>query len=56
MKNVKHNFDLSGMKAGDWFLGCIPCNVQYPATGLAKPICKNCLGEMRVYTVTEDDL
>ena len=49
-------FNLAGMKIGDGFLGCPKCGVQFPAGAIARPICSNCNGPMRSYTVTEFDV
>jgi hypothetical protein len=55
-KNIPHKFDLSGMKPGDKFLGCMDCNIQYDKNSAAKPECFNCGGYMQIYYVTQDDV
>ncbi len=49
-------FDLTGMKLGDSFLGCAKCKFQLPPGVAAKPVCSDCNGVMRIYTVTEFDV
>lgn len=53
--NVAHNFDLTGLKVGDHFLGCIPCQKMYAVNAVGVPRCGNCLGPLNQYTVTEQD-
>lgn len=55
-RNVHHGFDLSGLVAGDCFLGCPCCWFRFePHTG-AVPTCPECGGQMYLYDVTEDDI
>jgi hypothetical protein len=53
---LDHPFNLEGMAAGDWFLGCIECSVQLPTGIDAVPRCTNCSGPLNLYTVTAADL
>jgi hypothetical protein len=55
-RNVTHEFDLSGLVAGDCFLGCPNCWFRFdPHTGAA-PVCPECRGNMNLYYVTKDDV
>ena len=51
-----HNFKLIGMAAGDWFLGCRDCSIRLPANTLGVLQCRNCLGTLKEYHVTADDI
>ena len=57
-KNILHKFDLTGAKAGDWFLGCIKCNYRLELNQAAcRSLCPNCgTGIHKVYTVTQGDV
>jgi rRNA maturation endonuclease Nob1 len=55
-KDVKHQFDLSGMSLGEWFLGCEKCWNQYPKNALAKPCCDRCGCRMNRYQIRQSDL
>lgn len=56
--NVKHGFDLTGMKAGDWFMGCQKCasRQQYPVRHIGPAKCGICGEKMFTFTVRESDL
>lgn len=55
-ENVPHSFNLSGMVAGDWFLGCSKCRQQYPKNAVGFPVCSHCAAPMGLFTVTEQDV
>jgi hypothetical protein len=55
-QNIPHKFNLSGLKAGDSFLGCPSCWFRLDAGCAAKPICRECRSEMRIYDVTPADV
>jgi len=57
LKPDEHKFNLSGMNVGDSFFGCLRCNIQLDKSiKAAKSECPNCLGSMRIFTVTPEDL
>jgi rRNA maturation endonuclease Nob1 len=53
---INHNFDLTAMKAGDWFLGCCRCGFQLDNFTAAKPICPECGSALKINEVTEGDV
>lgn len=55
-ENVRHKFNLSGMQAGDWFLGCRHCWYQLPVRAAARIECPECGAKMCLYDVTPYDL
>jgi hypothetical protein len=55
-QNVKHQFDLTGLKAGEKFLGCPRCWFRFPVGAITRPICPRCLTGMNIYTVTQLDI
>lgn len=55
-KNITHQFNLAGMKVGDWFLGCRNCWFQLETRTAAKLDCPNCGKTMNIYDVTEKDI
>lgn len=57
-RKVEHNFNLNGMKPGDWFFGCNVCSrTQYPANTAMSPnnYCKFCHHRLDIFHVTKDD-
>lgn len=56
--NVKHSFNLTGMSAGDWFIGCQMCGErqQYPVRHLGPTKCGICGAQMFTFTVRASDL
>ena len=55
-KDVKHNFNLKGLKINDTFLGCNKCWFRFaPHTGV-KTICPKCQNKMSLFTITEKDI
>lgn len=54
--DVAHKFNLKGLRLGDNFLGCIPCRKIYAVNAVGVPQCGNCIGVLKRYTVTYDDL
>ena len=52
----KYEYDLSGMKVGDWFLGCPECGFQLETNTAYSPICPICGRKMHVCTVTDKDI
>jgi len=59
IKNIRHNFDLTGAVPGDWFIGCIDCGHQFPyKTAVPDGIdCPGCfLNSLYMYTVTPEDV
>jgi rRNA maturation endonuclease Nob1 len=55
-KNIEHNFNLTDMCIGDWFLGCKECSFQLPKLAAAKNECPECGQKMNIYTVTSGDV
>ncbi len=55
-KQVPHNFDLRGIKAGEWFQGCRGCWSRYPICAAGPSVCSRCNSEMRIYTVDDRDV
>jgi hypothetical protein len=53
---INHNFDLTAMSVGDWFLGCSRCGFQLEAFTAAWPICPECGGGLKINQVTEGDI
>ncbi len=53
-KNVPHNFNLAGMKVGDWFLGCPSCWNQYPPKAAGATRC-HCGGTMLIYDIKPEN-
>jgi hypothetical protein len=51
---TNHSFNLSGMKVGDKFLGCVVCNLQLPV-GAAARRCE-CKRPFSIFTVTAEDV
>ena len=49
-------FDLTGMKAGDRFLGCFRCGVQCEANAIGFSQCPNCQNTMALHRVEKSDL
>ena len=56
IKDIKHKFNLKGLKVGDTFLGCNNCWFQYPPHTGTKPICPKCNTQMNLFDVTEKDI
>jgi hypothetical protein len=54
--NVNHSFDLSGLKAGDTFLGCPKCWEIHAVNAVGVLECRICMGRPNLYTVNESDL
>lgn len=54
IKDVAHNFDLSGLKIGQSFFGCPQCGLQLKPDEICGSRC-DCGGEMYRFTVTEND-
>ena len=55
-RSVKHSFNLSGMSAGEWFLGCEKCWFRGQKNTVSAPQCPVCLSKLRKFEVTEDDV
>lgn len=55
-KDVKHKFNLTGMKAGDVFLGCNKCWFQLDVGAAAYPFCPNCDKRLKINTVRASDM
>jgi rRNA maturation endonuclease Nob1 len=53
---IPHQFNLSGMAAGDWFLGCRTCWFQLSKKTAAKPVCPKCGDRLSHLTVASDDI
>lgn len=53
---IWRGFDLRGLKVGDEFIGCEDCHVQLPVGVCACKQCPNCLQDMYIFTVTEEDV
>lgn len=51
-----HKFNLEGMKAGDFFFGCVKCWEQLSKNGVGSRKCGRCGEVMKVLTVTKDDV
>jgi len=47
---------MSGLKAGDQFLGCPMCAFRLDAGTAARPVCPDCGSRMNSCRVTEEDL
>ena len=56
IKNVRHRFNLTGAKAGDWFLGCPSCWLQLPLNAAGPSTCKYCCKPLNIYTVRPEDV
>jgi DNA-directed RNA polymerase subunit RPC12/RpoP len=48
-KDVRHQFDLTGMKHGDWFLGCKRCWYQLPMNAAAANACPECGAKLALF-------
>lgn len=53
--NIAHKFDLTGLKAGDSFFGCIKCQKIYAVNAVCVQECGNCLGRLAQYFVRRSD-
>jgi hypothetical protein len=56
LKNVPHKFDLTGLKAGQSFLGCPHCWFRINPGEAMKPVCPHCREQMLIYDVTPQDV
>lgn len=54
-RDIVHRFNLRGLKAGAWFLGCLRCAIQMESGTACVRVCPNCSGRMDVYDVTAQD-
>jgi len=55
-ENIEHSYNLEGMKAGDWFLGCNECWFQLRVKVAAANECPNCLSPLCVNYVKPEDI
>lgn len=55
-RNIPHEFDLTGLKAKETFLGCPTCWFRLDPGQFAKPVCRVCGGKMLIYDVTPEDV
>jgi hypothetical protein len=55
-RNVAHPFVLTGMKAGDWFMGCPHCGERLPTNSAGPNRCARCGLGMLIYTVKPEDV
>jgi hypothetical protein len=55
-RNIKHKFNLKGLKIEDSFLGCNKCWFRHELHTGVKPICPECGNRMNLYYVTEKDM
>lgn len=55
-EDIPHQFDLSGLKRGQWFFGCGYCWFQLQVGCAAYPECPECGGVLQVFNVTAADV
>ena len=54
---IEHSYNLSGMSAGDWFLGCNVCWFQLPVGAAGANQCPNCvMTPLYINDVTPEDV
>ena len=51
----EHPFDLRGMKAKDWFMGCKSCGFQLEPKVAAGAYPCNCGGRLNIFYITPED-
>lgn len=56
MPSAQHKFDLTGMAAGDSFLGCPNCWFRHDPGTAARRDCPVCGCGMKIYNVTPTDI
>ncbi len=56
VEKSKHQYDLSGMVVGDWFLGCPDCGYQYEKLTACSPFCPICGVRMHHCVIQPEDL
>lgn len=54
-KDILHQFDLTGLKVGDAFIGCTRCWFQLPPGCVTVPEC-HCGNRLSLLTVTPIDV
>jgi uncharacterized protein (UPF0212 family) len=56
LTNIKHKFNLDGLRVDDAFLGCPKCWWRNNVGEVMKPICPECGNTLNVYYVRQEDL
>lgn len=49
-------FNLDGMEKGDFFYGCESCLEQYQKNAICVKQCRNCLGDVKEFRLTQEDV